>query len=361
MGRVRVAYTLEQCWHRVPGGTAVSAIEVARAMPDVRPDVQLLGVSGRHGDDPVVDLDLSIDVAGLPGRGALLYESMLRLRQPRVERAWPECSAVHCTTIIPFATSRPMVTTVHDLAFLRHPEFFTRRGNDVFRRSLAAVRRRAALVLCSSSATLADCAEAGIPLSRLRLVPLGVRATTIPDDGVEQARVRLGLPSEYLLFVGTVEPRKNLGRLVAALARRPDLPPLVVAGAQGWGDGQPAVSTGGTVQWLGHVDDLLLPALYCGASAFVYPSLWEGFGLPVLEAMAQGTPVVTSAGVSTEEVVGGAAVLVDPTDEASILDGIDRALRDAASLRVLGLARAAEMTWQRAAALTATAYDEVTG
>jgi glycosyltransferase involved in cell wall biosynthesis len=231
----------------------------------------------------------------------------------------------------------------------------------VFRRSLAAVRRRAALVLCSSSATLADCAEAGIPLSRLRLVPLGVRATTIPDDGVEQARVRLGLPSEYLLFVGTVEPRKNLGRLVAALARRPDLPPLVVAGAQGWGDGQPAVSTGGTVQWLGHVDDLLLPALYCGASAFVYPSLWEGFGLPVLEAMAQGTPVVTSAGVSTEEVAGGAAVLVDPTDEASILDGIDRALRDAASLRVLGLARAAEMTWQRAAALTATAYDEVTG
>ncbi|NBP51499.1 MAG: hypothetical protein EBU70_10070 [Actinobacteria bacterium] len=202
MGRVRVAYTLEQCWHRVPGGTAVAAIEVARAMPDVRPDVQLLGVSGRHGDDPAVDLDLSIDVAGLPGRGALLYESMLRLRQPRVERAWPGCDAVHCTTIIPFATSRPMVATVHDLAFLRHPGFFTRRGNDVFRRSLAAVRRRAALVLCSSSATLADCAEAGIPSSRLRLVPLGVRPASVADGGVEQARARLGLPSEYLLFVG---------------------------------------------------------------------------------------------------------------------------------------------------------------
>lgn len=359
MGRVRVAYTLEQCWHRVPGGTAVAAIEVARAMPDVRPDVQLLGVSGRHGDDPAVDLDLSIDVAGLPGRGALLYESMLRLRQPRVERAWPGCDAVHCTTIIPFATSRPMVATVHDLAFLRHPGFFTRRGNDVFRRSLAAVRRRAALVLCSSSATLADCADAGIPSSRLRLVPLGVRPASVADGGVEQARARLGLPSEYLLFVGTVEPRKNLGRLVAALARRPDLPPLVVAGARGWGEGQPAI--GAAVQWLGHVEDALLPALYRGASAFVYPSLWEGFGLPVLEAMAQGAPVVTSAGVSTEEVAGGAAVLVDPTDEASILDGIDRALRDAASLRARGLARAAAMTWQRAASLTAAAYDEVAG
>jgi glycosyltransferase involved in cell wall biosynthesis len=359
MGRVRVAYTLEQCWHRVPGGTAVAAIEVARAMPDVRPDVQLLGVSGRHGDDPAVDLDLSIDVAGLPGRGALLYESMLRLRRPRVERAWPACDAVHCTTIIPFATSRPMVATVHDLAFLRHPGFFTRRGNDVFRRSLAAVRRRAALVLCSSSATLADCAEAGIPSSRLRLVPLGVRPASVADGGVEQARARLGLPSEYLLFVGTVEPRKNLGRLVAALARRPDLPPLVVAGARGWGEGQAAIGT--AVQWLGHVDDALLPALYRGASAFVYPSLWEGFGLPVLEAMAQGAPVVTSAGVSTEEVAGGAAVLVDPTDEASILDGIDRALRDASSLRGRGLARAAAMTWQRTASLTAAAYDEVAG
>lgn len=358
MGRVRVAYTLEQCWHRVPGGTAVAAIEVARAMPDVRPDVQLLGVSGRHGDDPAIDLDLSIDVAGLPGRGALLYESVLRLRRPRVERAWPDCDAVHCTTIIPFATSRPMVATVHDLAFLRHPGFFTRRGNDVFRRSFSAVRRRAALVLCSSSATLADCAEAGIPSSRLRLVPLGVRAVAVPDGGIEEARRRLGLPREYLLFVGTVEPRKNLARLVDALSRRADLPPLVVAGAQGWGDARPG-SAGSTVRWLGHVDERLLPALYRGASAFVYPSLWEGFGLPVLEAMSQGTPVVTSAGVSTEEVAGGAAVLVDPVDDGSIIDGVDRALRDAVALRGLGLARAAEMTWQRAAALTAAAYDEV--
>jgi len=358
MGRVRVAYTLEQCWHRVPGGTAVAAIEVARAMPEVRPDVVLLGVSGRHGDDPSIDLDVSVDVVGLPGRGALLYESMLRLRQPRVERAWPDCAVVHCTTIIPFATSRPMVVTIHDLAFLRHPEFFTRRGNDVFRRSLAAVRRRADVVLCSSSATLAHCVEAGLEPSRLRHVPLGVRVAEVTDDVAKHVRERLDLPSEYLLFVGTVEPRKNLGRLVAALARRPDLPPLVVAGARGWGDAGPT-STGGSVRWLGHVDDRFLPALYRGASAFVYPSLWEGFGLPVLEAMSQGAPVVTSRGVSTEEVAGGAAVLVDPTDDDAILDGIDRALRDATDLRQRGLSRASDMTWRRAASLTAAAYDEV--
>jgi hypothetical protein len=87
MEGVRVAYTLEQCWHRVPGGTAVSAIEVARAMPIVRPDVELLGVSGRHGEDSEVTFDISIDVAGLPISGPLLYESSLRLRQPRVERS----------------------------------------------------------------------------------------------------------------------------------------------------------------------------------------------------------------------------------------------------------------------------------
>ena len=137
MEGVRVAYTLEQCWHRVPGGTAVSAIEVARAMPQVRPDVHLVGVSGRHGEDSSVTFDISIDVAGLPTSGALLYETSLRLHQPKVERVLPEVDMVHNTTIIPFATNKPMVATVHDLAFLHYPEFFTRQGNRAVRRRLS--------------------------------------------------------------------------------------------------------------------------------------------------------------------------------------------------------------------------------
>lgn len=356
---VRVAYTLEQCWHRVPGGTAVAALEVARAMPTVRPDVQLLGVAGRHGDDPAVDFDLSIDVAGLPVAGAALYETSLRLRWPRVESVWPDADVVHCTSIIPFATRRPMVATVHDLAFLRHPDYFTRRGNAVFRRSLAALRRRADMVLCSSRATLDDCREAGFTDDRLRHVPLGVRHVDVDDDAVDRVRAERSLPAEFVLFVGTLEPRKNLARLVRAHATRPDLPPLVVAGAEGWGD--LGVAPSPRVTFVGHVDDASLHALYRAASAFVYPSVLEGFGLPVLEAMAQATPVVTSATTSTAEVAGGAAVLVDPLNEESIADGIVRVLAESAQWSEAGRRRAAAMTWAATASLTAAVYDEVAG
>ena len=354
---VRVAYTLEQCWHRVPGGTATAALEVARAMPDVRRDVQLLGVSGRHTDDPAVDFDVSMDVAGLPVAGPLLYETSLRLRWPRVESVWPDAQVVHCTTIIPFATRRKMVATIHDLAFLHHPEFFTRRGNAVFRRSLTALRKRADVVLCSSQATLDDCREAGFSADRLRHVPLGVRLVTVEDGTLERVRHDLSLPSEFLLFVGTLEPRKNLARLVRAHAAHAELPPLLIAGADGWGELQVAPSE--RVRFLGHVDDTSLHALYKAASALVYPSIREGFGLPVLEAMAQSTPVVTSATTSTAEVAGGAAVLVDPLDEDAIADGMIRALAQADHYAALGYARAQAMTWGRAAAMTAAAYDEV--
>jgi glycosyltransferase involved in cell wall biosynthesis len=354
---VRVAYTLEQCWHRVPGGTATAALEVARAMPHVRRDVQLLGVSGRHTDDPAVDFDVSMDVAGLPVAGPLLYETSLRLRWPRVESVWPEAQVVHCTTIIPFATRRKLVATIHDVAFLHHPEFFTRRGNAVFRRSLSALRKRADMVLCSSQATLDDCLEVGFSADRLRLVPLGVRHVAVDDAAVERVRRDMSLPSEFLLFVGTLEPRKNLARLVRAHAARADLPPLVIVGADGWGDLQVVPSE--RVRFVGHVDDISLHALYKAAAVLVYPSIREGFGLPVLEAMVQSTPVVTSATTSTAEVAGGAAVLVDPLDEDSIADGIACALADADRYVALGRERVHVMTWERAAALTASAYDEV--
>ena len=354
---MRVAYTLEQCWHRVPGGTAVSAIEVARAMPVVRPDVELLGVSGRHGEDSSVTFDISIDVAGLPFSGPLLYETSLRFRQPRVERVLSDIDVLHNTSIIPFATSGKMVSTVHDLAFLHHPEFFTRRGNAVFNSSLKVLKKRADILLCSSTATVNDCLEVGFSSDRIRLVPLGVRSERVSDDLIAQVRAVFNLPSEFILFVGTLEPRKNLAKLVEALRDQPDLPPLVVAGAEGWGD--ISVEASENVKFLGHVEERFLGGLYAAASVMAYPSLWEGFGLPVLEAMAQGTPVVTSALISTEEVAGGAAVLVDPRSAESIRDGIRNALADRVNLSQRGIERVAEATWQKTAQLTAAAYDEV--
>ena len=354
---MRVAYTLEQCWHRVPGGTAVAALEVARAMPEARSDVTLLGVSGTHHEDPAITFDVSIDVAGLSLRSPWLYESSLRFNRPRVESMWPEVDLVHCTTLIPLATKRPMVATVHDVAFLHYPEFFTRRGNRVFRRSVAALKSRAAKVLCSSSATLNDLRDLGFSEERLRFVPLGVRGVVVTDEDRARVREKLSLPKEYLLFVGTLEPRKNLERLVTALAMDANLPPLIVAGLDGWGE--MGNVSGGDVRFVGYVDEWNLPALYDQASVLCYPSLWEGFGLPILEAMSHGTPVVTSSGTSTEEVAGGAAVLVEPTSVEDILRGIREALNSRADLSSRGRTRAAAATWTNTARATAAVYDEV--
>jgi glycosyltransferase involved in cell wall biosynthesis len=248
---------------------------------------------------------------------------------------------------------------VHDLAWRHAPDQFTKRGVDVFDRSLALVRRRAALVLCSSRATIADCIDAGLDEAKLRHVPLGVDATPVAAADVARARRTYGLADEHLLFVGTLEPRKNLRRLVEAHRLLPDAPPLTIVGAAGWGDGDAVGdSTEGRVRFLGFVPSADLPALYASASALCYPSLREGYGLPVLEAMAQGTPVVTSRGTSTEEAAGGAAVLVDPLDVESIAAGIADALDRSAGLAALGRARAAEATWAATAEATAAAYRE---
>jgi glycosyltransferase involved in cell wall biosynthesis len=210
--------------------------------------------------------------------------------------------------------------------------------------------------LASSLATQADCGAAGIPAERIRHVPLGV--TVRPADPA--ARRRFGLDRPYLLFVGTLEPRKNLTRLVEALGRLDgeyrDLL-LAVAGLDGWGDAAPPASD--RVRLLGFVTDAERDALYAGAAAFAYPSLREGFGLPVAEAMAHGTPVVTSLGTSTEEVAGGAAVLVDPTDVDGITHGIEQALADRDRLVAAGRIRAAELTWARTAEATFAAYREL--
>ncbi|MEY3557961.1 MAG: hypothetical protein RL374_667 [Actinomycetota bacterium] len=353
-----IAYTLEQCWHRVPGGTGISAIEVARELA-LRSDVEVIGVAGRHRHPPTVGFAPPISVSSLPIGGPFLYESWLRLGWPKVESVVDEADLVHSTTIIPPATSLPLVVTIHDLAFLRHPDFFTARGNKVFRRSLDIIRDKAAMVLCSSQATFDDCQTAGIDTDRLRLVPLGVSAQTITD--IDRARVRATyeLPERFVLFVGTLEPRKNLARLIAALDSIRGAPPLVVAGMAGWGDHTPA--TAYDVRFTGFVPAHNLPALYEASTVFAFPSILEGYGLPVIEAMAHGAAVVTSRGTSTEEVAGGAAVLVDPLSIESIAAGLSEALANVDQLRTSGIARAAQVPWSVTADATVSAYREVLG
>ena len=364
---MRVAYSLEQCWHRVPGGTASSAIEIAKAMPVVRPDVQLIGVAGNNKHEPISSYAPPIKVEQLALHGAVLYEASLRLRAPRVEWATGDVDLLHCTSIIPLASRAKMIATVHDLAFLKYPEFFSRRGNSVFRRSLKILLKNAEILLCSSRATLDDCLEFGFSADRLRHVPLGVKVPVVVPNSA-QVLARLGISGEYLLFVGTLEPRKNLARLVAALETLGDsVPQLVVVGATGWGDikldstiSEKSKITS-RVKFLGFVEASDLGVLYSNASAFCYPSLMEGFGLPILEAMSYGAPVVTSRGSSTQEVAGNAGVLVDPLDLSSIANGVVEALSQKSTLIELGYKRAAEMTWAQSAICTASVYDQVIG
>lgn len=358
---LRVAYTLEQCWHDVPGGTAVAALRVAEHLGEV-PDIELVGVAGRHRDQPDEAFRPTIPVASLPIARPWLYESWLRLGHPRVERATGPVDVCHATALVPAPSKSPLVVTVHDLAFLRTPERFSRHGARVMTASLHRIRRRADLVLCSSRATLDDVAKAGIDGERLRHVPLGVDVRPARPDDVGRVRSRYLLPERFVLFVGTVEPRKNLVRLAAAVSMLDDPLPLVVAGTDGWGGAQAdVVRADAEVRFLGFVPPEELAGLYSAATVFAYPSEWEGFGLPVAEAMAQGTPVVTSTGTSTEEVAAGAAVLVDPLDTADIARGLSDALAGRDRLSAAGRVRAAELTWTATAAATAAAYREVAG
>jgi glycosyltransferase involved in cell wall biosynthesis len=360
MSRVRVALTFEHCWREAPGGTGIASVELGRAL-SARDDTEVIGVAGRHLRPATAGYEPTVAMTQLPIAGALLVESTLRFGWPKVERATGPIDVLHATSIIPLAADAavPLVVTVHDLAFLYHPHYFTARGRDVFARSLALVRKQATLVLCSSRATLEDCSANGIEEDRLRLVPLGVRLRAADAGHIALARTKYALPSEYVLFVGTLEPRKNLPRLLDAhQSLGSSVPPLVVAGSVGWGDDDlvARVASASNVVFIGHVDEADLPAVYAGAHALCYPSIMEGFGLPILEAMSEGTPVVTSVGTSTEEVAGGAAVLVDPYSTESIAEGIRDALARRSELSQLGIERAKGASWESTASLVVRAY-----
>jgi glycosyltransferase involved in cell wall biosynthesis len=351
---LRIAYTLEQCWHDVPGGSAVAALEVLRRLAQ-RDDVEMIAVAGRHGAPPVEPFVPPVPVRQLPIARPWLYETWNRVGRPYVERATGPVDVCHSTIAIPAPTTAPHVVTVHDVAFVHNPGRFSKHGARVMSAGLARCRT-ADLVLVPSRATADDLAVLGFDSARLRVVPWGVEAHAVTDDDLARVRARHALPDRFVLFVGTLEPRKNLTRLAAAVARLDEAIPLVVAGASGWGDAAPA---GDHVRFLGFVDALDLPALYASATVFAYPSLQEGFGMPILEAMAHGAPVVTSRGSSTEEAAAGAAALADPNDVDSIAGAIASVLADPTPWVSRGAARAATASWDGTVDATVAAYREV--
>ena len=364
---MRAAVVIEQCWHRVPGGTATATLDQVAAVAATG-RVDQVGVAARHSAPPPEPFRPSIPVRHLPLPRQALYRTWHRWRRPAVERATGPVDVVHATGYAIPPRTAPLVVTMHDLAWRREPSMFTANGVRFFEAGLRCVLDDADLVLAPSQATLEDCVGAGIARSRLRHVPWGMTAVDATDAEVDAARERFGVPGRYVLSVGTLEARKNLPRLIEAFARLPQRDvTLVVVGPEGWGDSPtPAVTRLGTrLRFTGFVPKSQLGPLYGGAAVVCYPSLWEGYGLPVAEAMGAGAPVVTSKGTATEELVaGGAGLAVDPYDVdaiagamASVLDDDDLAER----LRAAGRERAASTTWAGTAAATIAAYEEVLG
>ncbi len=357
---LRVAVTLEQCWHRVPGGTARATLDLAAAIAE-RGDVEQIGVSAWHRHPPPETWQPTIPVRSLPLPRVLLYDAWQRLRHPVVERATGPVDVVHATGHVAAASRAPLVANVYDLSFLHDPSHFTPRGISVFNRFLDVIRAEAAMVICPSEATRSDCLSAGIDAARLRVAPLGTKVRPVAAEGVDRVRRHYELRRPFVLFVGTIEPRKNLGRLLDAFAMLGDVDAdLILVGPEGWSTDLRATSA----RRLGFVPQADLDALYAASAVVAYPSLREGFGLPVLDAMAQGAAVVTSATTSTAEVAGDTALLVDPLDVEAIAGALDRLLRDrtlAAQLGERARARATTFSWDRTAGVVTDAYREVAG
>jgi glycosyltransferase involved in cell wall biosynthesis len=365
---VRVAVTVEQCWHAVPGGIATSTIELSDAL-SARPDLDLVGVAARHRHPPADAFVPRVPTRHLALPRRVLYETWQWLRWPSVEVATGAVDVCHDIGYVVPPSRAPLIATVHDTWFLDHPDHYTKHSVAVLKRGFELARRHARLVMCPSATTIQACLAAGIGSDRLRLVPWGVRVRPVDDEEAARIVRGLGIERPYVLYAGTVELRKNVIRLLEAFERldRPDLD-IVFAGPRGWGP--PAwnerletaiTQLGRRAKMLGPPLPRDLDALFANAAVVVYPSLGEGFGFPILYAMAQGTPVVTSSGTATEEVAGDAALVVDPLDVDAIADAIHRAIGDhalASSLVDAGRRRAATFTWERSAGLAAAIYAE---
>jgi glycosyltransferase involved in cell wall biosynthesis len=269
----------------------------------------------------------------------------------------------------------PTVLTVHDLIFRRYPAHHKRLNRWYLNATMPLFCRRAGHIISVSEQSKRDVIEAyGIPPERITVIyeAADPRFCPQPAETVAAARARYGLPDRYLLFVGTIEPRKNLGRVLTAFERLHAeglTDALVIVGKRGWLyddffarlEGSPAKLA---VIFPGFVPDADLPAVYAGAQALAFPSEFEGFGLPVLEAMACGAPVVCSNTSSLPEVTGDAAVLIDPLNVDALTEALRRVLSEpslAADLRGRGLAQAARFSWDRAAKETLAVYRRVMG
>lgn len=310
-------------------------------------------------------------------RGSYYLPGLLTLGQVQVARLATRLNLdiLHDPTgVMPLVLVRtPSIVTIHDAVPHVHPQSSTHLDKLVYRRWLPHMAKRIEAIITDSRQSKEDLAQnLKLNSERITVVPLaaGEQFRLLPPDEVGPVLGHYNITQPYILYVGALESRKNLPRLLQAYALlRQEISGtnLVIVGARKW-KYTPIFNTVKELQlepnvlFTGYVPDDHLPALYSGATLFVFPSLYEGFGLPVLEAMACGTPVVTSNTSSLPEVAGNAALLVDPYDVREIATAMRRVLLDpalAGELRVKGLKQAATFTWERTAKETISVYENV--
>jgi alpha-1,3-rhamnosyl/mannosyltransferase len=333
---------------------------------------RLIDPAERHGDGTQVSIRKQVS-ALIPGP----WKQWLRRRVLHAGFTTERPAVFHATNYVAHAFDVPVVATVHDLSFLRFPDSHPSKRLAWLDQYLPETLARAAHIIVPSNFTRNEL---------LSLFPVDSSRVTVVYDGVSsQFRPRVqeeavgvlheyNLPWKgYILSVGTVEPRKNLVTLVRAYEVLPDSLkgrwPLVVVGGRGWKDEavrreMAPLMTTGRLRYLGSVSHDTLASLYAAARVFVYPSLYEGFGLPPLEAMASGAPTVVSSRASLPEVTGRAAALIDPDDVEALARTLESLLEDPARLECMarmGLERARRFTWGECARETLKVYQRILG
>ncbi|MGB6836286.1 MAG: glycosyltransferase family 1 protein [Dehalococcoidia bacterium] len=362
---------------RLMAGAGVYTYQLVRALAALEADHDYVVFAHSDAFDELARQRPRLRVVHVRARSRaerLLWEQLLLPGQLRRLGIDVLHSPHHTTPALPLPC--PRVVTLHDVTFFLLPQRYPPTRRLYFQAITRAAARLAQAIITPSDAVKRDVVRVlGVPQERITAIaeaPAPEFAPLEDADALGRIRWRYKLPSRYILSVGNLEPGKNRGRLIAAYGRlreRGLQHHLVIAGQRAWRYENDLalvrrLRLDDVVHFLGYVDGADMPGLYSGADLLAFPSLYEGFGLPVLEAMACGTPVVTSSVSALPEVAGDAALLVDPKDVVALTEAMERALADEAlraDLRARGLKRAGEFSWDKAAQKTVRVYEAVAG
>lgn len=359
--KLSVLTVVEQFWHKVPGGVAVSTADAIDAMSQ---SIDFTGVAAWHRSKTVSQPRVfpdswaeSAPIKHLKLPRPILYENWLANRPPKVGDS--STDLVWASSMVVPTTDLPVVTTINDIDFFSNPETLSKRGKDFFPRAWSRAATASDVIVCPTDHVATAVAERltsdGATQPPIEVIPWAVK----PNDGhIGQPELLEGLELEdkFFLWVGTLEPRKNLRTLIEAFLAS-EASQLVVVGPTGWGEQVDNLDPS-RIHFCGYVSDEMLEELYRAAYGFVFPSISEGFGLPLLEAMSRGLPIICSNTSVMPEVVGPAGLMFDPhsaTELTKAINKLNSSSELAAEMSAASSQQAGLFSWAR----TAKSYEEV--